>query len=104
MHPYLEKMTLQLYRPQSLRQSSQPGEVVGQGMPAVLLVALAVAVQVGVEGLDILLKEAAQAAETSWCVVKVAVLWDESTTRQLKLSICSNQLGNISPFQDKNGI
>ena len=100
MHPYLEKMTLQLYRLQSLRQSSQPGEVVGQGMLTVLLVALAVEVQVGVEGVDVLLKEAAQAVETSMCVVKVAILWDKSTIPQLKLSICLNQLGNISP----NGI
>ena len=61
-------------------------------------------VKVGVKGVDVLLKEAMQAVETSLCVVKAAVLWDKSTIPQLKLSICLNQLGNFSPFQDKNEI
>ena len=60
-----EKTTLQSHIFQSLRQSSQQREIVGQGMEAVLLAALPIALQAGVEGVDVLTKGAVQAVETT---------------------------------------
>ena len=76
-----------------------PARLVKLGLAATVLLTLGMALP-----LPGTAKEAAPAAETSWCVVKVAVLWDESTTRQLKLSICSNRFVNIFQFQDLSGI
>jgi hypothetical protein len=60
------------------------------------LAASPVAVPVEVKGVVVLPKEAMPATDIELCVAKVAVLWDEATIHQLKLSICSNPLGNIS--------
>jgi hypothetical protein len=70
----------------------------------VQLAASPVTVQVEVEGVVVHPKEAVSAEDTVFCVAKVAVLWDEATIHQLKLSTCSNPLGNFSQYQDSNGI
>jgi hypothetical protein len=69
---------------QSLRQSSQQQEIAGQGMEAMLLAVLPVMLQVGVEGEDVLLKEAVQAVVTAESgVAKGAVRWGKATIHQL---------------------